>query len=494
MEKRTRSHIIRLLLFVAFLLFVSVAAFMKGALILLVIGLGGGIILLSYRLDIGLYIMVFLTPLIGWQFHADYFRSFLGDNSSLLEFYVPMVDFWTIILMIAYAVYLLRKWLKGEKHKITLPGIGLFTLFLLSAVLSLFNVSGSEFGTSISYIIRFPLFIYVGYIILGTNIIRDKIILDRALSVYAWVGCAGALMGLVSLFVGSYGVGGLHRAVPLSIFGWAPLSYVNIAYGPILLAEMLTTAFPVMLYLAYRAKQESERMLYLSMSALTAVITLLTFSRSGWLTLMFEISLCAYFMRTSIPWDKVKKFLPIAGVVVVPLAIYMLLFLRTTVVSSSNSTRLALTQIGWELFLEHPVLGQGVGTFLDRLSEVRFFLYEFGEPIDAHSILTKISTEQGVVGIITFALFIGWVCTSIYTRMKDNDYSPRARMVALLSFFLVAAPIFFQLFNTQYYSARMWIPIVFAMSMNLVYRDESKNALVYTHFRPDKYKIERKIK
>ncbi len=491
MRIRETPFILWLLGVGASLLFIGVAAALYGPSILLFSGAVALVIFLSYWLDLGIYVMVFLAPMIGWEFRADSFTSLIG--SSLAGFHVPMVDLWTILLLIAYGVYLIRKWLVGEKHRINVPGLGLYSLFLASAVFSLMNAHPWELSSSIGYIVRFPLFMYLGYVVLGTNIIRHKFTLDQALKIYAWVAFFGACMGLLSLVLGVYGLGGLHRAVPFAIYGWQPFSYGSIGYGHILMAEMLTTALPVMVYLAYRGENAYHMFKYICMSIFTGVICLLTFSRAGWVTLFLQVGVFLYLVRGSINWKKVKKFIPALVIAFIPFAAYMALFLKSGIVSSSNSARIALTDIGWNLFLEHPILGQGIGTFIDRLRETYYFIYEFGDPIEAHSIVTKIMAEQGMLGIVTFTLFIGWILRSFYIRMTREQYSIDARIAAFLSFFLVLSPLIFQLFNTQYYSARMWVPIMLALSINLLYRDEKEFPLFYTHFRPDKYKIETDI-
>ncbi len=464
----------------------------RGSLVLA--GLSAILIVLffSYYLEFGLYILIILYPLIGWELHLDTLKGVLGSSSTALDFYAPMVDVWAVFMIGTYGIYLVRKWLMGEKHRIYLPQLRWYALFILSAALSLVNVSGWELHASISYLIRFVLFVYVGYVVLGTNIIRSKEIFRRALTVALGISVVGAFLGLASFVVGGSGMAGVYRAVPIKILGWAPFNY-DLVSGHILLAEILVVAFPIGLYLMLTAKKESQKLWYGIAAGICGVTALLTFSRASWVTLIFALALAAYLFRSVINWKKIKKYIYMGIICSIPAVLYMVTFLQSGVVSSSNSTRIILTEVAWKFFLEHPILGQGIGTFVSRLTDVYLFTYEFGDPIDAHSIVTKIMAEQGLLGIITFGLFIGSVLYAMYTRSHNQSYDRDARAASYLSIFLVTIPVVFQLFNTQYYSARMWVPIMLAIAGHLVYRHEHEKSGYYTHFRPDKYKIDTEV-
>lgn len=467
------------------------SAVMHGTLTL-IIGLAFLVVLFfSYHLELGLYILIVLYPLIGWEFHIDKFKNLLGSSFASIDFYAPMVDLWAVFLLGVYAVYLFRKWITGEKHRIYLPQFWFYVLFVLSAVLSLINVSGIDVQASVSYMIRFIVFVYIGYVVLGSNIIRDKIILRRSLAVSVWVSVVGAVLGLVSLVLGG-SHGGVYRAVPIPMFGWSPFNYDAVS-GHILLAEVLVVAFPIAIYLMYTAKKDFEKICYAIASAICGTTAVLTFSRASWLTLVIEVLLAIYLFHPFISWKKIKGYVLAGLVFFIPAGAYMLWFLQSAIVSSSNTTRIVLTEIAWSFFLEHPIIGVGVGTFVGRLTDVYYFTYEFGDPIDAHSILTKILSEQGLLGVCAFALFVGSLVFAMYARTKNQKYDAEARATAYLCIFLMIVPVFFQLFNTQYYSARMWVPFMLAIAAHLVYRHDHTEASFYTFFRPDKYQIDTEI-
>ena len=440
----------------------------------------------SYHLDYGMYILLVLYPMIGWEFHADQLIGALGLSHNGTSFYAPMVDVWTVFLALAYGIYLIRRYLIGEKHRIYIPQIGWYSLFIISALLSLIHVSGIDVSLSIYYIIRFLVFVYFGYVVIGTNCLLTKESLHTALKVVVWLGIFLSAMGIFSLVSGVASGGGIHRAVPVALFGWNPFNYDQVS-GHILLAEVLIVPLPISFFLALTAKKRSEQEFYGFATILIALGIFLTFSRAGWLSMGVEMVLSFFVFKKYLIWKKIKNYVIAGTVIALPMIVYMGIFSTSAIVSSSNSARFMLTEVGWDFFLEHPMFGQGVGTFVNKLTEVYIFRYEFGDPVDAHSIITKLSAEQGLVGLITFSLFVGSIALCAYQRLKNKKYSREARLTAYLALLLIIAPVFFQFFNTQYYSARMWVPIMLGIALLLAYRHDHAETQFYSHLRPDKY-------
>lgn len=420
-------------------------------LLFVLLALGFALWFFSKHLDWGLVILAGLAPAMHWQFRLENYRGLLANFPQLWSFYAPMVDVWAVFLIAAFLLHLFRQWYNREKISVSLPGAKFYVLFLLSAVLSFVNLLPLEAMSSFKYIIRFPLFVYLGYLVVGVNIARETKVIERAMIAFIFTSCLGALMGAASLFLGVWGLAGLTRAVPFAIYGFAPFGDQHI-----FLAEIFISALPLILYFYYKAKNQRA---WLSIGIFILLVCVLTFSRAGWLTLALEALVFFICLRPdkylSRFWAKIIGI----GVLLLPFVIYMVWFLESKVVQLSNEARVALTSISWFLFKGHPIFGQGVGTFVDRVSEIQYFVYEFGTPIDAHSWLAKILAEQGILGLTAFALFFGWLFVMAYRLWLG---SRRSGTVVLL---LLSGPLFFQLFSTQYYSAVMWVPIMFAAAL-----------------------------
>ncbi len=436
-----------------------------------------------------MYVLVFLAPMMHWQFQLASFSSVLNKYPDILTFFAPMVDVWAVMVLVAYGIFLLRAWAHGDTIHIRMPGIGIYGLFLGSALVSLFHVFPWEVVSSLKYIIRFPLFVYIGYVALGVNILTTKALLHRAMNVFLFSVTLGAFMGLASLFFHVWGLAGLMRAVPFGIFGWAPFGDQHI-----FLAELFVVTIPMAMYLGVVAERATVRHVYFGLACIHVLVCLLTFSRAGWLTVFVQTIVFLIIMRKKIPWKKViHTYVWWVIAVLIPFGVYMFHFLGTKVVSMSDAARLTLTDISWYLFRHSPFIGQGVGTFVDRVSEIQFFVYEFGTPIDAHSILDKVAAEQGILGIVAFALFVYWLLWQLYTRAMNTAYSREAQYISMMSLFVVGGTLFFQLFSTQYYSAKVWVPIMFAFAQLILYKGDAVSYTTSNFFQKKRKSIETKI-
>jgi len=422
-----------------------------------------GILALSYYLEIGWYILVALSPLIHWEINFTKLGvSIFGGMRA------PIVEVWAIIMLIAFAVYLLRQWWKEEKIQLHLPGLHWFLLFVLTAFISIINLAPLDREAGVKYIFHFILLFYFGYIVLSANIVKAKDMWKRSLMILAGMGFLGALMGFTSLFLGEW----QGRAVPFAIAGWKPFGDQHI-----FLAEVITTTLPIFLYFWYITKDKTKKQIIGLITLFTAITGFLTLSRAGWLTMLVEALIFLYIIRRS-PHLKniVKQWWLKITVFLSPFVIYLVYFLFTSnLVEKSNAARWQLTDISWFLFKKHPYIGQGVGSFVDNVSQIKLFVLEFGAPIDAHGIVQKLLAEQGLLGLCAFVLFIGWILHTILRRYYNSNYTKEARLVYFVSFFLILSPLIFQMFNTQFYSSKMWVPIALAITQSILYQKDKKD-------------------
>ena len=440
---------------------------------------------LSDHLEIGWYILVFLSPMIHWMLRGvDYWYLF-RDYPFFLNIQAPLVEFWALYLLIAFVLFHIRQWGRGEKQTILLPGVFWFGLFMVSAFVSLVNVHPTELSARAWYAIRFMLFCYVAYIIPAANIVRSKKIFRYSLYALAAGGLFAAGVGLASFFVGAWrDVYGVPRATPFVLFrGWAPFGYQHIFLG-----ETLSTTFPVFLYFWYTEKDAAKKW-WGSAAAVVLLIGLSTLSRAAWVTYLVDTIIALFLLRHVDRFQKIYRAVMTFILVSSPLIAYFLYFVFTNaIVTGSNAARFALTDIALFFWKAHPLIGNGVGSFIPMLSEVLYFEIEFGEAIDAHGIIQKILAEQGLLGVIAFGMFLYWLFRRLHARYRDTSFSQEARWVGFFSLFLVLSPFIFQLFNTQYYSSKMWIPFAIAIAGSLVYKHEKTvRSVMQINFKEDQH-------
>ena len=354
---------------------------------------------------------------------------------------------------------------------IAAPGWRWYGLFVLSAAVSLFSL-GPGFSSGVWYIGRFLIFVYAGYVVLGADIIENKKILERSLVAFAASGAVAAIMGVASLVCGAWrDVYGIVRVTPFALGGWAPFGDQHIFLAEAILATLPSAGY--LWHLRYRDKDSRQWL-----SALIAVmiaVALLTLSRAGWIALAVEAAVAAHFAGGKKMWRYyLGRVWPLA-LAVLPILFYFVYFLSgSDIVRGSNATRWSLTQISWMYFQEHPLIGTGIGSFVPLVADTWYFTLEFGDPVDAHGIVQKIGTEQGILGLVTFALFVWLLLRRVYLRATDLSYDDSARAAAVFGLALMCGSLTFQLFNTQYYSSVMWVPLALALAAQSVHRRDTR--------------------
>ena len=192
---------------------------------------------------------------------------------------------------------------------------------------------------------------------------------------------------------------------------------------------------------------------------------LLTFSRTGWLVLWIELFILAaiYYRYQFVSF--IKKFWWIGIVILALLAIYFITFAQTNFVTSSNDARLAMIDKSWLLFLEHPWIGNGIGTWQEIVSKDIYYVYEFGQPLEQHGVLWKLIAEQGVLGVVVwFSMMAYFLYVLIKNYLRFSLTNPW-RWGALIAIIVVVGQLIFQLLDTGYYSAKMWLPLGLAFAL-----------------------------
>lgn len=205
------------------------------------------------------------------------------------------------------------------------------------------------------------------------------------------------------------------------------------------------------------------------------IITLLTFSRTAWLALILGSILAMVLL-----WREKKHWFLYWGLLallaVIPLALSMWNYsFESYTARSSNWGRMEMTEFAYFLWEKHPLVGNGVGTYVYRLAEAPMYYDHLGTPFEAHGLLQKIGSEMGLLGLFFYFTLI-WVLTwplwLAYRRVKifrDKVMIVAAALVVILS-------VFYQLFNTNYYSPKLWVPLTLAIILAKFY-DKKSNRL-----------------
>ena len=394
---------------------------------------------------LGLYAITFLYPLtyleVVWQ-----------------DWNAPYVDVLAMIVFTAWFAHAAVDHILGRK-KITaaqFPGLFFFVLFIIASSLSL--VYTSSIGLSIKYLLRPLSFFYLMFVILPYNLIGSRQTLKRVMAIFYGLGLAVAVMGLISLFVTDQS-GFFRRVMPIAIGSFHPLGWNHN-----LIAEVLVSVIPFGVLLYWQAKEELARRWLVVGTLLMVAVTLLTFSRTGWLTLIVEfILLLTVHYRHH--WKRILAYGTLVGILLSPMIIYMYLFSTSYIAESSNFHRLYLTRIALQSWQNHPFVGNGAGTFTWLVGDDPIFLYEFGDVQESHGVIQKLLAESGLIGLATFSallLYVVWrITVAYYAAVGQADYYDEVIIVCLM---VAIGAIFFQLFDTSYFVSKMWYPLGVALA------------------------------
>lgn len=413
-------------------------------------------------INFGFYLIVALYPFI-------YLQLFIGRDVN-----IPYVD---LIAMFVFAAWVLRslflppygglhfigKLGRGAKLSFeNFPGLFFFLIFFCASLLSLINTE--SFFYSLKYIIRPLSFFYLMFVVLPYNVINSKKLLWNVLRIFYGVGIAVSLMGLWSILFSE--TSGLRRALPLPIFG-IPVLGTNHN----LIAEVLISVIPMGFILIWEAKKIWLKKILIVGVLFMSMINLLTFSRTGWIALAFEL-----LVLVLIKYRKNIRNLFELGVVIFlilsPLVFYGYFFMTSEIVRSSNLNRLALTKISLETFVDHPIVGAGAGTFVEQVARDRWYVIDFGNPSEAHGVVQKLLAETGMLGFLTFFALLGfviWRLIKVYRSLPTKSPYKYVLLALLLS---SAGSIIFQLFNTSYFVSKLWLPLGVALAAARLAKEE----------------------
>ncbi len=400
----------------------------------------------------GLYLTILALPVINWNF---YIRGLV----------IPLVDVLAGINFFAFSARSLYLKLFTKTEPLQFPQFALFLAFTLSAIISAFFAP--SFATSFWYTIRWIVFLYAAFIFVPVNVIKSKQTLRNSLICFFVSATLVAFMGIISLFFQDW-QNTFVRIVPVQVFGIFP-----IGDNQNLIAEFLVIAVFFAFALREWIKSSLGRKLITVMGILFALVAIGTFSRAAWITLLFQGSLYvvaqskAFRQRFIIP-------LLLGLVIMIPLGFYMFEIQSAFSIGvSSTENRWLMTQIAGRAWLDSPLFGKGSGEFINLVADDIRFRAQYGDPLDSHGLWQKILAENGLAGILTFAMFLSALSVSVWRSMRRLSQS--AKNMALPIILGAAGGLLFQFFNTSYYKGKVWVPIALALAAVAIL--ENKNGI-----------------
>ncbi len=386
---------------------------------------------------IGLYILALSLPLIGIEL-------------SLYNLSIPIVDLIAVTLLLAFFLnYLISLVSKNKVNKLSWPFLVPFAIFLLISFLSV--IFSGNFSDSLYYFLRWLVFLYLAYIVVPANIIKNPKILKTTI-VMVFISSLVVLFGGFLSLYGQDIYDSFFRLQGINISGFFPFGRNHN-----LIAEFLNIGVFLTLIIREFLKSQREKNLADVLFVLFTFGIILTFSRAAWITLILQLIVYLGFKA----YYKKRERIPIVLISLLFLIIISPLFFRMERLQDANigstQSRVLLNNVAINAVKEKPILGHGSGEFINLVDKDIRFRAQHGEAIDAHGVLAKVLAESGIFGLVAW-LFIVLYLFKI-TVLAIKRYYPKISWILPLCL-AVWGGLFFQLFNTSYFKGKVWLPIL----------------------------------
>lgn len=296
---------------------------------------------------------------------------------------------------------------------------------------------------------------------------------------------AGLFMGAVSVFQA------LTRTFGNTYFGFGGWQAQNTGGvtrnrlsgpydNPNAYAQVLIVIVPLALDRVWHERNFFLRILAGAAVTVSVLTIFFTYSRGGFLSLLFALGVLLALRR--------PNFFPL--VITFALAFGLLQFLPDTYTSrittllqfsptqSSQVTDLSFVGrtseniAAWRMFLDHPILGVGLGNFRDNYQD---YSRELG--LDRRrtvrspaSLYLELLSEQGIVGIVIFIFLLSLIFREMVSARNNFQLSGMSdesfQVMALIAGF--AGYMFSALFKNSAYSNVFWVIVGIALAAGQV--------------------------
>ena len=377
-----------------------------------------------------------------------------------------------VTLIIFNLSFLLNKFKKKKflQDKFLLALLSLFVVRAVSLVNSL-NLPNSLF------VLAFFGSVIVLYVILKRLAETDQKYFTFLFQLYLVVVAVIGLFGLLQYLLALIGVilpgvlkGGNYFRIPATFYDANHLS------------PFISTGLFFFLGLSFLVKDFKQKGGLLFLSLILAIVSVLTFSRSGFLGLGVG---CLTFGLLSLKEGFGRRLLPLVAVLVISVG-GLLYFSHQTHYSlvdrmfkslldpaeKSTTAHYSLLLGEWQLFLDHPVLGVGYGGFSEafRASE-HSKGHTWVDPVKdirlpAHSIWLEVLTETGITGFIPYLLFMLLVTQQfLHALFRASAERDKVYLIAFASgfFALLSGGIFYS-YNLLFFWYFIFVGLLFSQN------------------------------
>jgi len=186
---------------------------------------------------------------------------------------------------------------------------------------------------------------------------------------------------------------------------------------------VLNMVFPFALYRIFTTNSKSGKIYYISLSALFILANITTLSRGGFLGLAAVVGYCSIKSKNKIALASILVLLVMFVLALAPDSYWN--EVRSIAEEGDNpygtgAQRLYAWKLGWNMFLDNPILGVGQGNYpwhvvdVENQLGVQWIERSLGGRA-AHSLYFTLLPELGLVGFLLYGMLI-------VTFIKDTKY------------------------------------------------------------------------
>ncbi len=243
--------------------------------------------------------------------------------------------------------------------------------------------------------------------------------------------CAGVIVALYGIYQHFFGTGGTETWIDEDMFSGISTRVYSTLQNPNVLAEYLLLVLPLTAGCLFAAKTRAKRAMYFAACCIMGLCMIYTFSRGGWLGLMFAAVVFLVLI------DRRFIFLILLGGVVLVLFSPETITARFSSIGNMSDTSTSYRVSIWmgtlKMLKDYWITGIGPGTEAFNMVYPAYSYNTISAP-HSHNLYLQIICDTGVLGVIVFLiLVIVFIRMCCHALSHETDRTMRMLQAGILS-------------------------------------------------------------
>jgi O-antigen ligase len=201
-------------------------------------------------------------------------------------------------------------------------------------------------------------------------------------------------------------------------------------------------------FLSFWSIYSEERRRWWPVAAVNGVAIVLSLTRMAWVTCLLLLGIQLLWKRSK--WIWVLPLVPLILYLISPSAVRVRVANSIDLTYYSNSERLQMLKVGWQMVCQHPLTGVGPG----RVEKLYESYLSPGDPVPAyhghlHNNLAQIVAQFGIPATLLLLLFVGVVFHNL-VNVRKTAATRDARFVSQTALLAFTGFLFAGLFEYTY--------------------------------------------